>query len=76
MGFINTYELKNKKKILISLLIGIIYAISDEIHQMFSDGRTTTILDVFIDSCGVLFGIGIFMIFCKIANAKKDRILL
>ena len=71
-GFINTYNIKKKNKILIALLLGIVYAISDEIHQIFSGGRTASPIDVCIDSCGVLFGIGIFLLVKNIRNMKYN----
>lgn len=61
MGFINTYNMTRQKKIGIAFLIGFLYAISDEIHQVFSDGRTAKVLDVCIDSSGVTFGIFIIL---------------
>lgn len=70
-GFFNTYNMKKKNKILCAVLIGVLYAISDEIHQMFSGERTPAIRDVIIDSCGVLFGIGIFLIIKKLINNIK-----
>lgn len=73
-GFINTYKIKNKSKIIGVLLVGIIYAISDEIHQMFSGERTPAVMDVFIDSCGVLFGINMFLITNKIIKNKKQKL--
>ena len=71
-GFINTYNMKKKNKILGALLVGIMYAISDEIHQMFSGERTASPIDVCIDSCGVLFGIGIFLLVKNIRNMKYN----
>ena len=38
-------------------LTGVLYAVSDEIHQTFVPGRAGQIRDVLIDSCGVLAGI-------------------
>ncbi len=38
----NTFNISNKKKLLISLLIGLAYAITDEIHQSFSPRKITT----------------------------------
>lgn len=73
-GFINTYKIKNKSKIIGVLLVGIIYATSDEIHQMFSGERTPAVMDVFIDSCGVLFGINMFLITNKIIKNKKQKL--
>lgn len=63
MGFINTYDkLKTKHKILITIFIGSMYAVSDEFHQMFSGGRTPAVMDVCIDSLGVIFGVMIYSI--------------
>lgn len=73
-GFINTYNIKNKYKMIGALLVGIIYATSDEIHQMFSGGRTPAVMDIFIDSCGVLFGINMFLITNKIIKNKNQKL--
>ena len=70
-GFINTFSVKNK--LMIAFVIGCLYAVSDEIHQMFTDDRAASIRDVFIDSCGVLFGICIFLILVKIVNYIKIK---
>ena len=71
MGFVNTYDgLRRKDKVLITILVGVIYAISDELHQMFSGGRTPAIMDVCIDSFGVMFGLIIFSIVNKIKLNK------
>ena len=35
MALTSTYKLSTKKKIIISLIIGFVYACSDEIHQLF-----------------------------------------
>lgn len=40
-----------------ALIPGVLYAASDEIHQIFSDGRGPSVLDVLLDSSGVIFGI-------------------
>lgn len=66
MGFINTYDVKMKNKLIVVLVIGIIYAISDEIHQMFAGDRTPAVKDVFIDSFGVLFGSFIVVLWDRI----------
>lgn len=59
-NYINTYNLSVKRKFIISVLIGIIYAIFDEFHQYFVADRSAQIFDVFIDSSGVIIG-GIFI---------------
>lgn len=57
-----------KKKVSITLAIGIIYAIFDEIHQFFSDGRTPKVFDVIIDSLGIFTGLIIAVIIIGIIN--------
>ena len=62
MGFMCTFDMKNIFKLLISFGVGVTYAISDEVHQYFIPGRSARILDVCIDSAGVLTGIFILII--------------
>ncbi len=57
MAFISTYQIKEKNRIIISTIIGIIYACSDEIHQSLVPGRSPMITDVMIDTMGVILGI-------------------
>ncbi len=52
-----SFYLKTKQTLLISSATGILYAISDEIHQYFVPGRACQIRDVLIDSSGVISGI-------------------
>lgn len=69
-GFFNTFDMKMKNKIIFALFTGAVYAVSDEFHQMFSGERTASIRDVCIDSCGVVFGIFIFLIINKVIERK------
>ena len=74
-GLILQYENINKKYPL-AFLICVIYAISDEIHQLFVPGRAGQIRDVLIDSAGSLLGIILVMAFEKllIKFNKKHKI--
>ena len=74
-GLILQYENINKKYPL-AFLICVIYAISDEIHQLFVPGRAGQVRDVLIDSAGSLLGIIIVMAFEKllIKFNKKHKI--
>ncbi|MEL7565923.1 MAG: VanZ family protein [Dehalobacterium sp.] len=49
------------KGFILTMLICIIYASSDEVHQMFVPGRGPGIWDVFIDSAGALAGAGLYL---------------
>ena len=46
----------------LSFIITAAYAVSDEIHQLFVEGRACRIFDVFVDSCGAVSAI-LFMMF-------------
>lgn len=54
---IREYNLEVKKTLVISLLFCIIYACSDELHQLFIFGRSGEVRDVLIDSLGSFLGI-------------------
>lgn len=57
----------------ISAIICLIYAISDEIHQYFVDGRSCELRDVIIDFSGSVTGIsGILIIFYIISKIRKE----
>ena len=51
------YDINIKYLILISLVICLLYSISDEVHQLFIGGRSGEVRDVLIDSTGSLAGI-------------------
>lgn len=51
-------NLTRTQLILLAVSICVLYAISDEVHQIFIPGRAGQIKDVFIDSAGALVGIG------------------
>lgn len=51
------WNMKSKNNIFISLIAGVIYASSDEFHQLFVPGRDGRVTDVMIDSLGLLAGI-------------------
>jgi len=41
----------------VALALGGLYAVSDEVHQTFVEGRVGAVLDVAIDTLGVLTGV-------------------
>lgn len=70
-----TYDIKEFDRFSISLIIGIIYASSDEIHQAFVPGRGPMLTDVLIDTSGVVTGIilviCIFKMYKIVTNNSK-----
>ena len=71
MNLTNTFDISTKRKILMCVLFGILYASSDEFHQSFVGGRSPEVRDVCIDTCGVLFGNILVIIFGKIISVIK-----
>ena len=67
---LNVKEYLKNNLVIISLVICFMQALSDEIHQLFVDGRTFMIKDIFIDSFGSLLGIIICLFVYK--KWKKD----
>ena len=70
MSLLSTYPLKENIKIITSLGIGVLYAISDEVHQLFISGRSGQITDVLLDSMGVLLGIFLVLLVIKIITSN------
>ena len=64
-------KIKQKNRIAISAIIGLLYAISDEIHQAFIPGRGPQIGDVGIDFAGVIIGILIMFMIRHFYLGKK-----
>ena len=50
--------------------ICVLFAISDEVHQLFVPGRGGQVKDVFIDSSGAIVGIGLYMLIAKVRIRK------
>ena len=74
ISFAYTMDKTKKEKILYSLAFGICFIITDEVHQLFVPGRTGRLLDVGIDTLGIITGILIFLIIKKIVGAVRNRI--
>ena len=55
-NYINTFNIKHNRKIVITIIIGALYASFDEFHQYFVSDRSAQVLDVCIDSLGVIAG--------------------
>ncbi len=53
----------------LSLITGIIYAATDEIHQLYVPGRDFSIFDFAADAAGVFLGV---YLFTKIIKHKTD----
>ena len=75
-GTLANKKISHQKNVFISLLICLVYASSDEIHQLFISGRSGQVSDVLLDFTGSIFGTIIFLIALKIIQMirlKKSK---
>lgn len=67
---------KNKKAGLFAFPCACLYAVTDELHQLFSEGRACSVKDMLIDSAGALLGAVlcslIILIYIKHIERKKE----
>ncbi len=62
-----TFPLGMLFRMAVSLIFCVVYACSDEFHQMLVEGRSPKALDVMIDSTGAVTGIiGALLFFCVV----------
>jgi len=54
-----------RKFIIIGIIIAIVYAVSDEFHQLFVPGRNCSFSDFLLDSCGILLASFIYVLSLK-----------
>lgn len=64
---------KGKKQMLLSIICTSLYAITDEVHQIFVDGRSCELRDWAIDTSGAILGAIAFFILFSIAIAISKK---
>ena len=57
MASMLTYKMKLRFQIVIAFAVAVVYAVSDEVHQMFVPGRAAMLGDVLLDSAGAAAGL-------------------
>lgn len=62
ISLLREYMVINTKLVLLSLLICVLYACSDEIHQLFVPGRSGEVRDVLIDTLGACLGVSFYYV--------------
>lgn len=73
---INALRIKGIRRyrcVIFALFICILYASSDEVHQIFVPGRSAQVKDVFIDSAGAGVGILVYLIIGKFRASSSQR---
>lgn len=70
---LKTSNIKVNKIYLIALVICILYAITDEVHQLFVSGRSGELKDVIIDTAGATIGLMFFNLTHRLLYKKKNK---
>ena len=72
--YLQTKEKLATKYIILAIIFCVLYATSDEIHQLFVDGRSCKVMDILIDTCGSSLAIlGFTSIYKLTTNLKKQK---
>lgn len=71
LGFLVAHAIKLSKRW--AVWISVLYAVSDEGHQLFVPGRGAQFTDVLIDSAGAMVGISLYIFMIKVL--KRNRLL-
>lgn len=72
--YLQTKEKLAPKYIILAIIFCVLYATSDEIHQLFVNGRSCKIMDILIDTCGSSLAIlGFTSIYKITTNLKKQK---
>ncbi len=70
-GFLTFDGIRRYKSFFIPFGCSVLYAISDEFHQLFVQGRSCEIWDILIDSTGAAIGIIVVIVIRQIVKKNK-----
>lgn len=71
MNALNQSKIKGFRAAIFTLIFCILYAASDEAHQLFVPGRGAQIADVIIDSTGAFLGILVYVLIFEVKILSK-----
>jgi VanZ family protein len=75
LGTLTKLGVRGGRGVAITLLVCVLFAVSDELHQLFVSGRSGQASDVIIDSIGASIGILLFKGAARIgASLGRERI--
>lgn len=72
-GWLCRWQLSRLHRAAAATILAVLYACSDEVHQLFVAGRAGRFSDVLIDSAGVVLGMTVFLLILKLAERLRRR---
>lgn len=73
-NLLKEYDLGVKKMIFISIAIAMLYACTDEVHQMYVPGRSGEVRDVLIDTAGAAIGVVVYAALHSRFYKKSEKV--
>ena len=73
-SLLKEYGLGVKKMIFISIAIAMLYACTDEVHQVFVSGRSGVVRDVLIDTAGAAVGVVVYAALPSRFYKKSEKV--
>lgn len=70
---LRTYNLKKALRCLLPPLVCFLYAVSDEVHQIFVPGRSCELQDIITDTLGGIVGTAVFLFAWRIVRRIKYK---
>lgn len=64
-AYFSNFQYGSKRTIILTYVVSLLYAVSDELHQTFVPNRSGNLIDVGVDSIGIILGIIISIILKK-----------
>ncbi len=71
LNALRTSRVRGSRSIALALGICVLYAISDEVHQLFIPGRSGEVRDVVIDTAGASVGVMVYMVVGGVVERRK-----
>lgn len=69
--FFGTFRLRRVEAFCWPVAFCVLYAISDELHQLFVEGRSCEAADVLVDSFGVLLSVAVVRLLARLYERRK-----
>lgn len=72
-GWMCRWQISRLRRVCAAAVLAVLYACSDELHQLFVAGRAGRVSDVLVDSAGVALGLALFFLVIKIVEQLRGR---
>ena len=71
--WLGRWQLSHRRMACTAAVLTMLYACSDEFHQLFVAGRAGRVSDVLVDSAGAVVGLALFLFFKMCINKILDK---